>query len=77
MIRSNVWTERGTEIERFKCALCKEDFEYFGDEVEVNENLVCAGCANDVECQTGTWDRMLKAERKVKELLWKIDGNNK
>lgn len=62
--RQTAWETEGEE--EFECALCEEWFPLTGLEVKIKENLVCAGCACEVADQAGYWDRMLKAERKVR-----------
>ena len=56
------------EVEEFECALCEAVVPYFGSEVVINEKRICNGCAFEVADQAGYWSRLLKAERKVKEL---------
>ena len=63
--RQTAWETEG--VGEFECTLCEDCFPFTGGEVVINEKPVCDGCACEVADQAGYWDRMLKAERKVKE----------
>ena len=56
------------EYEEFECDLCRQFNELTGLEVVIKEKYICNTCAHEVSYQLGHWDKMLKAERKVKEL---------
>ena len=63
------------EDEQFECALCENFYPLLGKETVINDKRICADCSIEDADQMGFWDRMFKAERKVKNLTKRLLDN--